>query len=145
MPLNFPQMQYLCFLTLAAATSAVGCGSAEFYPVSGKVVGPDHQPIAGLEGSRLIFEATEQKTSSAGDIQPDGSVQMFTEKPFDGVRPGKYRVLIERKYFDPERAAPRAVQAKYEAFDTSGLEFEVEAKTNVFEFVVEPISGKGGS
>lgn len=141
MALNFPQMRGFCLLSLAVITSAAGCGSADFYPVSGKVVGPDRQPIAGLEGSRLIFEATEQKTSSAGDIEPDGSVRMFTEKPFDGVRPGKYRVLIERKYLDPERAAPRAVKAKYEALDTSGLEFEVQPKENQFEFVVEPIGG----
>ena len=54
------------------------------------------------------------------------------------------RVVIERAVgmLDPERAAPRVILDKYEAFETSGLEYEVVAGDNNPTFTVEPIKKK---
>jgi hypothetical protein len=111
------------------------------YPVRGRVVDQQGQAIAGLEGSQIIFTQVDGLTSCVGEIGADGSFEMFTERPGDGVPPGKYQVHIPRRYLDPEHPAPQAVQGKYEKPDTSGLEATVEAKTNVFEFKVGKVAG----
>jgi hypothetical protein len=119
-----------------------GCHSGEYYPVSGQIVDMQGQPIEGIEGAQVVFSLQNGLTSSVGDVQADGSFEMFTERPGDGVPPGEYRVLIARKYLDPERPAPQVIDARYENFDSSGLKAMVEPKSNVFEFKVERVRGR---
>ena len=107
-----------------------GCGSGEYFPVSGRVVDTEGQVIEGLEDAQIEFESTEGKTSSVGIIQPDGTFSLYTQKPGDGALPGRHRILIARKYLDPERAVPRSIDPKYERFETSGLEVDLEKKDN---------------
>jgi len=117
-----------------------GCSSAGQYPVSGKVVDPAGQPIAGLEGAQIVFTMVNGPTSSVGEITADGSFTLFTEKPGDGVPPGEYEVNIPRRYLDPEHPAPQAIETKYEMPTTSGLKATVEPKKNTFEFKVSPVA-----
>jgi hypothetical protein len=118
-----------------------GCGRSGNYPVRGRVVDQQGQAIPGLEGSQNVFTQVDGLTSRVGEIGADGSFDMFTERPGDGVPLGKYQVHIPRRYLDPEHAAPQAIQAKFEKPDTSGLEATVEAKTNVLEFKVARVAG----
>jgi hypothetical protein len=119
-----------------------GCSSGGNYPVTGKVLDPQGQPISGLEGSEIYFSQPEGLTSSVGLIAADGSFKMFTEKPGDGVPPGDYQVYIPRRNIDPERQAPQVIDSKYEKPETSGLQAKVEARKNNFEFKVEKASGR---
>jgi hypothetical protein len=125
-------------LAAAALIAATGCTSGGNYPVSGKVVDRQGQPIAGLEGSQIVFTLVDGMTSSVGEIKADGSFDVFTERPGDGAPPGQYQVHIPRRHIDPEHQAPQAIDEKYEKPETSGLQATVEAKTNSFEFKVDP-------
>lgn len=114
----------LCALLLA------GCGS-NFYTVKGKVVFPDGKP---MEGGWVNFEKFESGITHSADspVQPDGTFELRTVKPGDGVPPGKYRVLVKAQELtlaEGQRRTPR-IHPKYESFDTSGIEVTVEPKTN---------------
>jgi len=113
-----------------------GCGSG-MQPVRGKVTLPDGKPAAG---SQVVFESEQEgkKISARGDVQGDGTFELSTFKPGDGVPPGKYKVQVnpppmvnaEGPYISP-------FNAKYSNFNTSGLEFEVKrGATNDFPIQV---------
>jgi hypothetical protein len=75
-----------------------GCGSKEAYQVSGRAQYEDGSPIKGAV--RIIrFEPASDSTATirkaaAGTIAEDGSFELFTRKPGDGVYPGKYAVTF---------------------------------------------------
>jgi hypothetical protein len=75
-----------------------GCGGRESYQVSGRAQYKDGSPITG--GVRVIrLEPTQDSTAvirkAAGTtIAPDGTFEIFTRKPGDGVIPGKYAVTF---------------------------------------------------
>lgn len=102
-----------------------GCGPG-LQPVRGKVMLGDGKPAAG---SQVVFESEQQgkKVSARGDVGSDGSFELSTFKPGDGVPPGKYKVQVnpppmvnaEGPYIVP-------FNAKFSNFTTSGLEFEVK-------------------
>src|SRR5262249_12635531 len=117
----------------------VGCGPAGQYPVTGKVVDQQGQPIPGLDGSEIYF--ISGNTSSVGSIAADGSFDMYTSRPGDGVPPGDYDVYIPRRRIDSEREAPQSIEAKFERPETSGLKAKVESKKNTFEFKVNRFAG----
>src|SRR4029079_9580808 len=118
-----------------------GCSSTGLYYVSGKVTDETGQPIEGLAGSEIMFEGAS--SSSVGEIQPDGTYRLYTNKPGDGVPPGDYKVYFPRRRIDSEREAPQSIETKFEKPETSGLEAKVEPKSNRFEFKVNR-SGKKG-
>jgi hypothetical protein len=112
--------------------TAVGCGGG-LHPVRGKVTYDDGTPLTkGL----VVFESMGGKpaVTARGDVQTDGSYQLSTNKPGDGVPAGKYRVLVSaQEYGDIDGPArPPAFDRRYMDFSTSGLEFEVKAGPNEF-------------
>ncbi len=127
---------------LVAFGLASGCSTGGYYPAQGRVVDPQGQTFPGLVGSEIVFTMVDGPTSSVGEIQADGSFKLFTERPGDGVPPGKYQVNIPRRYLDPERPAPQVIDGKYERPETSGLEATVEPKKNEFEFKVNPVAAR---
>ena len=123
-----------------------GCGGA-FSPVKGELVFPDGSPVTGMEGARIVFEATGsdgKEYSSVGTVDAEGHFELTTNKTGDGAPVGKNRVLIERKMLDSERMAPRVIAAKYEKFETSGLEYEVISGKNYAKFTVEAVKKTAG-
>ncbi|MBV9123243.1 MAG: hypothetical protein JO112_07800 [Planctomycetes bacterium] len=109
-----------------------GCGH-KLYPVSGKVTLDDGTPVTK---GMVVFEGTPEAggvpVTARGEIQPDGSYQLSTSQPNDGVPPGKYRALINSMdlsdTFDEDKNLP--YHFKYLKFETSGLEYEVKAQKN---------------
>jgi hypothetical protein len=102
----------------------LGCGPS-MYPVRGKVILNDGTPVTT---GMVIFESKGEKPIVArGDIKPDGSYELSTNKPGDGVPPGKYRVHVTPPvHVNVEESAPKPVfDERYTKFETSGLEFEV--------------------
>lgn len=120
-----------------------GCGSSKYYPVSGVIVDMDGNPVTELAGGSVNMELEGSRVSSQGEIQKDGSFTMTTEKAGDGCEPGKQRVSITRNYKGADSPDPRVIPAKYDNFQTSGLEITVEQKANTVELKVERIKKKG--
>lgn len=117
-------------MALALAFSLTGCGN-RLYPVQGKVTLDDGTPLTkGL----VVFEGGggEKPVSARGEIQPDGSFQLSTNRPGDGVPPGSYRALINPMDLSdiPDEQKKLPFDIKYMRLDTSELSFEVKAETN---------------
>jgi hypothetical protein len=117
---------------LVLLVSTAGCGR-RMYPVHGIVTLDDGRP---LTRGMVIFEGQPEGVTvmARGQIQPDGSYQLGTEKPGDGVPPGKYRVQINPIDLSevPDEKKNLPFDIKYLRFNTSGLEYEVKAGSNEF-------------
>jgi hypothetical protein len=117
----------LAFGLTACLFSATGCAN-KLYPVRGTVTFEDGTPVsAGL----VVFETQDGKhgVMARGRIQGDGSYQLSTERPGDGVPPGKYRVRLvpPEPDVDSQKVRSPSFDKSYTNFATSGLEFEVKA------------------
>jgi hypothetical protein len=122
---------------LAVVLGVAGCGSGR-YSVTGRVVfEEDGQP---LDEGIVICEMTDgQKTVLArGSLARDGSFRLGTERPGDGARPGKYRVLVvPRGLTQAELSAQgRIIDPKFEKFETSGLALDVKPGRNELNIMV---------
>jgi hypothetical protein len=93
-----------------------------------------------LDEGIVICEMKEgEKTVLArGSLERDGSFRLGTEKPGDGARPGKYRVLVvPRGLTQAELSAQgRIIDPKFEKFETSGLALEVKPGHNELNITV---------
>ena len=118
------RMGALAVLLVACA----GCGKGQ-YPVRGKVTLDDGTPV---KNAIVVFESVgaEKPVMARGDTQDDGSYQLSTTRPGDGLVPGKYRVLITPRMENPDEPVKPAFDTRYADFKTSGLEFEVKAESN---------------
>ena len=134
---------------IAAAAAMVlivgsaGCGR-RMYPVHGTVTLEDGRP---LTRGMVIFEGQQDGVAimARGEIKPDGSYQLSTEKPGDGVPPGKYRVHINPMDLSevPDEKKKLPFDIKYLRVNTSGLEYEVKAGPNEFPIKLSrPTSGR---
>jgi hypothetical protein len=123
-------------LALAALTAA-GCSSGR-YPVTGRVTYEDGSPLT--EGS-VVGESTDggSPVMARGTVGRDGRFEWGTERPGDGARPGKYRVIvIPRALGDAELAKGEtpAVDGKYTKYESSGITIEVKAERNELNITV---------
>jgi hypothetical protein len=81
-----------CCLSLTVAVGISGCGggsplgTAKAYPVTGKVLLPEGNP---LTSGNVVFVATKSTVSSLAKIENDGS---FT---INGLPEGEYKVRLE--------------------------------------------------
>jgi hypothetical protein len=119
-------MRLVLLLALLLATLA-GCGPS-MVPVRGKVAFADGTPLT--EGMVVCESKDVHAVAVRGQIQADGSFELSTHMPGDGVMPGKYRVLVAPKYDAnavdrPARQPP--FDPRFADFATSGLELEVTA------------------
>jgi hypothetical protein len=123
---------------------AVGCGgNRTIYPVSGKIVDLDGEPIPGLAGHTVEFDALDAASSATGPVQEDGSFRMTTTRAGDGAWLGKHRVLISRPGADTDAPPARVIPAKYEEFDTSDLTVEVKPESNHVILRVQKLKARG--
>lgn len=135
------QPRYLVLLTtLLVLTGLSGCSG--LYPVEGQLVWPDGKPATDLAGSQVMFESEENQTVSRSVVQPDATFRLTTEKPEDGVPPGKHRVYIveSRAGFTGEGQGQAARPKLHDRFgrpESSGLEVTVPPETNPVVLKVE--------
>jgi hypothetical protein len=115
-------------LCLLLCVTAAGCGSG-LYPVRGKVTLDNGSPLGK---GMVVFESVDGAQMARGMIGPDGSYELSTGKPGDGVKPGRYRVLVSALDMTdvPDERKKLPFDIKYTRFETSGLQFEVEAGPN---------------
>lgn len=107
-----------------------GCGGG-LYPVKGTVTLDDGTPVTkGV----VIFErvAGGEPITARGQIQSDGSYELSTHKPGDGVPPGKYKVVLNSMDLSdlPDEQKNLPYDTKYLSLGTSGLEVEVNSGPN---------------
>jgi hypothetical protein len=134
LPNRFPRSgrRLLTAVGLLLLLGFAGCNS-KTYPVRGTVTLEDGTP---LQKGMVIFEGPGEGTpiTARGAVQSDGSYQLSTYKPGDGVPPGKYRVLINPMDLSdvPDEKKNLPFDIKYLKFETSRLEYEVKAGPNEF-------------
>jgi len=125
-------------VALAVLIPVAGCGSS-IHPVRGTVHFPDGSP---LSYGRVVIESDDGKTGSWGITHEDGTFEMGTLTPNDGVPAGTYRVYLTNTTTPPPADLSVAftpkplVHAKYASKDTSGIVFEVPKQTT-WDIVVE--------
>ena len=132
-------------LVIATALCLVGCNSSNLTTVTGKVTYNDKPVTTGT-----VSFVSADKPTAYGNIGPDGTYALMTDKPGDGATPGSYQVSIvaledmgDRMPEDRDPLPPPVIPDKYSNAATSGLTAEVEAgKDNVIDF---DLTGKLGS
>lgn len=141
-PSHRPAVAVLALLLAGVA----GCGGSRLYPVEGVVVFPGDQPARELAGGSVEFEAIDGKGSARGNIRPDGTFQMETQRPGDGVTPGRYQVVvIPPPPASVDRPPPPVLDPRFQRFATSGLVVEVKPAKNVLTLPVDrPAATKPG-
>jgi hypothetical protein len=125
-------------LAVLMLLSSAGCDGRKIYPVRGRVVFADGSVMAG---GWVTFEPLDSavKASASGDIQPDGTFILTTERKGDGAIVGRYRVLVSpprSSSLDETAVEPRMIHSKYRSFDTSPLEVEVKPDKNANQFTL---------
>jgi len=134
---------WLVILLLGIA--AAGCQHGpRMYKVSGKVTFKGGtMPHAGVCTVQFIpsssTSATDKK-GAGGAINPDGTFEMHTRKPGDGVVPGEYDVTFA---IWPGPMDPRPlVLPKYTSPSTTPYKnVKIDRDINDLEFEVEPLPG----
>jgi len=129
------QWDSAAFLRRSAAVVAVvgllglaGCGAPSLYPVRGKIIWEDGTEARELAGGLVICESATG-VGARGDIEKDGSFELSTYKPGDGVLLGKHRVAVV-EYSSREPPPPPKIDQTFSSLEKSGLEINVERKTN---------------
>jgi hypothetical protein len=129
---------------LALLLLATGCGggpNVTMVPVRGAVKFSDGSVPRGELPGMVHFDPAEAsvpgviRKGAYGEIQPDGSFQMTTVTPGDGVIAGKYKVYftIHKTYMGQESLIPE----KYTKPETTPFEQTVERAGEPLEFKLE--------
>jgi hypothetical protein len=133
------------FAFVLLAGLATGCGSG-LAPISGQLSWKDGSPAKELVGGQVVFEQEQKRTSSIGVIQADGTFQMMTVSPGDGVPVGHHKVAILEHRPNASAAgtqlAPAKLDLKYADLNSSGLEADVKPGTNKIRFTLDRAAGK---
>lgn len=137
-----PRYLTLCALLFAVAVVATGCGKPK---VTGKVTFADGSPL-----TQGTVNFTDDKIICKGSIKDDGTFEMRTLKPGDGVPPGTYKVYltetmrfgeaIESTSLDTTAVMHKTVNdvpAKYSNPDQSGLTIDVKGSMQ-YDITIEP-------
>ena len=124
-------MQKSLLMFSVGALVLAGCGSeAAKVPVRGKVTFKG-QPLT--DGS-VMFVAQGSGVTATGTIKPDGTYELHSGKPGEGITPGAYKVSIAPAFYDPRTGSPPKFATKYQDPEMSGLTAEVKDGAGVFDF-----------
>lgn len=113
-------------LSIALAAAAAGCGVRQ-HPVSGRVQFPDGAPLA----IGRVTVSFGNGLGATGWLRPDGTFDLGTHAPTDGLEPGTYKVAIDNAVtpppggYDPKFVAKPLIHPRFANPETSGLTFEV--------------------
>jgi hypothetical protein len=135
---------WIIVATMLSLCAGCGDGGRERVKVSGTVKYADGTVPQG-EVCVIRFEPASMATGKAdattkaasGAIQPDGSYQMTTVEPNDGVFPGEYKVTftVKAKY---DGASPNLVEPKFATAATTPHSATVKSGDNKpLDFVIE--------
>jgi hypothetical protein len=128
-----------CCAVLFILLFALGCGNnADIYPVHGTVVFSDGSPATELAGGLIVFKSLAGKPGNAnGSIQGDATFRMSTKGGHDGAYLGKHQAIVTPPRGDRDNARPNIIHRRHMDFETSGIEIEVQPKTNDITITVD--------
>ena len=136
----------LLFGVTAISLPTIGCDSRPTAQVKGKVLYKDGSVPKG--GVRVVrFEPTPDTTAvirktASSEIADDGSFDLYTRKPGDGVILGKYAVTFT--VWKGPRDRVSLIDAKYTTSATTPYTISVEGDVDELTFEIEPIGAAGG-
>ncbi len=124
-------------LTVIFVALVCGCGSSvKTYSVQGTVTAHDGTL---LEGVQVIWQRADPPLTATAITDASGRYRLGTFGTADGAPAGEYQVaLAEPQSDDPDGPLPQRIAARYNDFDTSGLRFTVEPRSNRFDIRLEP-------
>ena len=113
-----------------------GCGSGvRTYSVQGTVTAHDGTP---LEGVQVIWQCADPPLTATAITDASGRYRLGTFGTADGAPAGEYQVaLAEPQPDDPDAPPPRRIAPRYGSFETSGLQFTVEPRSNRFDIQLQ--------
>jgi hypothetical protein len=131
MTINPPKLIILIIIGLAL-TANLGCESTDMtpptlIPVKGKVTYKGKPLTKGI----VRFSADGYGRDAGGQLKEDGTYELTTFKPGDGVTKGNHRVFITE--VEPALAKDK-VMKKYSSPVSSKLEVEVSPEKTEFNF-----------
>lgn len=120
-----PTRRWWAVVVLAAGTAGCGDSGPKLYPVRGKLTYEDGKPVGAR--SVMFQSADDPSCVASGELEPDGSFELFHVSGKPGTVAGTHRVMVltERPEWGDKRSGPLA---RYQSFDTSGLTATVEAR-----------------
>jgi predicted small lipoprotein YifL len=125
-------------LTLASLS---GCGRGPIPTYKVKATLKYQGTEETVPGARIELRPQDpidaaHRVSPVGRVHEDGSIQMTTFEPGDGVPAGHYLVVVGEPPkphgwdVDQQGMPPRKIPQKYKSYETSDLTLEVRAKGN---------------
>jgi len=109
--------------------------------VSGKVLYPDGSvPKGGICTVQFVpISAVEVRKAATGFIGSDGSFEMYTRKPGDGVFLGEYAVTFA--VWKGPRDPTSLIDEKYTASTTTPYKVKIDGDKTDLAFEIEPARG----
>lgn len=135
---------HACLFAIVS-TIATGCGEQNLptYPVEGTVLFADDSPVAG---GMVELQSIDHQLNAVGQIDSQGKFRLTTFVQNDGAVAGRHKVVViqfniveeySQRHRHHSHSRP-AVARKYAAYETSGLEIEVQpGMKNECRLVVE--------
>lgn len=135
------------FGVLILFAGCFGCGSG-IYPVRGKVTF-EGKPLPGGGAISFVPVGNQRGKAAGGDIAPDGTYRLMTNRAGDGSMTGEFRVVIMQSTAHEPNSTPDGVAAPeiqatvapqdiipeiYSDHQKSPLTAKVEAKSNEINF-----------
>jgi hypothetical protein len=141
--MRMPRNYILLLLPIVAVCfgGTTGCGkSRPVAQVRGKVVFKNgSMPNAGIRYVRLEPAADSTaviRKGASGSVNDDGTFEIFTLRPGDGVHLGKYAVTFT--YLKSFNEQKQMIDAKYTTAATTPYHLNVERDTNDLVYELEP-------
>jgi hypothetical protein len=136
---------HLRFAPLLLFAILPGCNPSNIHPVQGQVVWKkNNAPATELAGALVFFEQPDKQLSARGQIAPDASFRLTTNKQNDGAPAGENIVLlveIGRKPAggpDATALAPGKLDPRYSTHSTTDLKATITPGLNKITLTVEP-------
>jgi len=115
-------------LGLVAALAVLAACQRDTGPATWKVKGKlvrKGQPVALPEGSSILFRSlSDPPVQASGEIQRDGSFELWSDLGKEGTVAGEHRVMILVPLLEVGQKPP--ISPRYQSYDTSGLKATVQ-------------------
>jgi hypothetical protein len=119
---------------LVSCSAGCGDGLPKTYPVTGKVGFKGGRPMTS--GTVMVQSVANPDVLASGDLNSDGTFELYSNMGKPGMVEGEHRVLIEPPL--PEYGEKAAVGKSYQRFETSGLTIMVQPEDNDVTIEVDP-------
>jgi hypothetical protein len=134
---------------LLAAVSLVGCNRGkQMARVSGKVSYKDGSapkaPLCVITLTPAATSKAEVRKSASSAIEPDGSFDMMTRQPGDGVYLGDYVVTFSVRS-NPMDPTSSLIAPKYESPALSPYKLTVDGDKTDLRYEIEPAGPEAGA